>query len=232
MDEREFDRFADEYRSLHASNVSASGESPEYFSDYKMRDFRRLVERAGRSRLTGSFLDFGAGTGNSIPFFKKHLPEARLTCVDVSTRSLAIAAERFPEMAAFQCFDGAKLPFADAAFDGAFANCVFHHISESLHVSALRELHRVLAPGAVMMVYEHNPLNPLTRRAVDQCPFDENAVLIRASALRDRFRAAGFSFPRSAYRVFFPRALSFLRATENLLRAVPMGAQYFVSAVR
>jgi SAM-dependent methyltransferase len=232
MDVREFDRFADEYRALHASNISASGESPEYFSDYKMRDFRDLVNKLAPRRSGGSYLDFGAGTGNSVPFFLKYLPDSRLTCLDVSRRSLAIAAERFPAAAIFQDFDGTTLPFEDASFDGAYANCVFHHIDGRAHVDLLKELRRVISPGGVLMIYEHNPVNPLTRRAVDQCPFDENAVLIRATRLCNRLRAAGFSMPRPSYRVFFPRALGFLRPAERYLKWLPLGAQYFVAAVR
>ena len=32
MDEVEFDKFADEYRDLHAANIKLSGEDPEYFA--------------------------------------------------------------------------------------------------------------------------------------------------------------------------------------------------------
>ena len=53
------------------------------------------------------------------------------------------------------------LPLADASVDGAFACCVFHHIPPQEHVSALKELRRVLRPGAPLMIYEHNSYNPL-----------------------------------------------------------------------
>jgi len=33
MNEAEFDRFADEYRALHAANIGASGEDPEFFAE-------------------------------------------------------------------------------------------------------------------------------------------------------------------------------------------------------
>jgi len=35
MDRAEFDKFADEYYALHAANIAMTGESPEYFADYK-----------------------------------------------------------------------------------------------------------------------------------------------------------------------------------------------------
>jgi len=43
MNASEFDKFAEEYRSLHQANIAASGEAPEYFAEYKMKDLRRLV---------------------------------------------------------------------------------------------------------------------------------------------------------------------------------------------
>lgn len=87
-----------------------------------------------------------------------------------------------------------------------------------------------MRPDGHFFLFEHNPLNPLTRHAVDTCPFDENAVLIRAGAMRARVAEAGFAGTDLAYRVFFPRALSWLRPVERLLTIVPFGAQYYVHA--
>ena len=55
------------------------------------------------------------------------------------------------------------------------------------------ELHRVLAVGGMVIVFEHNPMNPLTVRAVNNCPFDENAVLVNARTLANRLWYSGFA---------------------------------------
>jgi hypothetical protein len=47
MDEAEFDKFADEYRSMHAANIRLSGEDPEYFAEYKIADIAAELGRAG-----------------------------------------------------------------------------------------------------------------------------------------------------------------------------------------
>lgn len=227
MSSAEFDKFAQEYGELHDANIAITGESGDYFAEYKMRDLRRLV---GDAPSNGEFLDFGAGIGNCVPYFRKHLPGAALTCVDVSAKSLAVAATRFPGQARFIQFDGSVLPFESASFDAGYAACVFHHIPREAHVALLQEIRRVLRPGGLFMVYEHNPLNPLTRRAVDQCPFDENAVLMPASALRDALQAAGFASPRIRFRLFFPKLLALLRPLEEHLSWCPLGAQYLVWA--
>ncbi|MBC7704398.1 MAG: class I SAM-dependent methyltransferase [Rhodoferax sp.] len=231
MADAEFDRYAADYRKLHADNIALTGEEPEYFADYKMRDFAALVRQRGLS-AQGSYLDFGCGTGASVVPFKRHLPQAMLVGADVSQESLRHARDQHGVMAEFRSIDSGALSLPSAQFDGAFANCVFHHIPAEDHAQALSELHRVCRDGGMLMIYEHNPLNPLTVRAVNTCPLDENAVLIRAGTMVKRVRAAGWADVRVAYRVFFPAALKRFRPTESALRWLPLGAQYCLTARR
>lgn len=230
MDTAEFDRFADEYRFLHRANVAITGEEPEYFARYKVKALQAIAARHGVQAQR--ILDFGAGIGNSIPQFGLSFPDAALTCADVSQRSLDVAALRFPGRAGILRIEGDRLPAADQAFDVAFSACVFHHIPHGEHVAWLRELHRVTRSGGLLSVFEHNPLNPLTLRAVNTCPFGINARLIRAGQLARRCRAAGWVRPRVRFHLFFPRALAALRPAERQLNWVPFGAQYSVTAAR
>lgn len=226
MDRAEFDQFADEYEQQHAANIRISGEGPAYFARYKVQD----VASVCGANVPARILDFGAGVGASVPHWNEAFPVSSLTCLDVSERSLAIARERYPDVAEFRSFDGVTLPFDPGSFDVAFAACVFHHIDAAQHVPLLRELRRVLRDDGRLFVFEHNPLNPLTRRAVDTCPFDANAVLIRAGTMRARLRAAGFRRVALAYRIFFPRSLRFMRPLERMLIHVPLGGQYRLCA--
>ena len=226
MNRSEFDKFAQEYTDLHAANISASGEGPEYFADYKIRDLVELARSVESVGQVARILDFGAGVGSSVAYFQRYFPGASLTCVDVSRKSLRIGSQRFDGVG-FVEFDGSRLPFADASFDCVFSACVFHHIEPALHVPLFAELRRILRPGGLITIFEHNPLNPLTVRAVDTCPFDENAILLRAGTLRRRLADAGFAHPAIAYRIFFPRALRLLRPLERWLKWLPLGAQYY-----
>ncbi|MCI0682612.1 MAG: class I SAM-dependent methyltransferase [Gemmataceae bacterium] len=226
MNQAEFDRFADEYHVLVDRSIRASGEGPEYFARYKVTDVRRLWERWGNGDRNPTILDFGCGVANCLPHFRETFPRSRIVCVDVSPRSLEIAAARFPRQAEFLCFDGKALPLASASVAIAFAACVFHHIDHAEHVSILREFRRVLAPCGLACVFEHNPINPLTRHAVNTCPFDANARLITGRQMQRRFRDAGFSAVGIRYRVFFPGCLRRLRPLERLLAWCPAGAQY------
>lgn len=232
MQRSEFDKFAQEYAALHRANIAISGEGPEYFAEYKIRELHEVCSRLGLLGSGGRILDFGAGVGGSVEHVRRYFPAAGLTCVDVSLESLRIGAGRFGDRADFIAFDGERLPFADGRFDCVFSACVFHHIEPERHVALFAELRRVLRPGGLLMIFEHNPLNPLTVHAVNTCPFDENAILIRAGLLRRRLAQAGFTGAAARYRLFFPRALRPLRPLERWLKWLPLGAQYYVFAVR
>jgi len=106
------------------------------------------------------------------------------------------------------------IPFETGTFDVAFAACVFHHIDAEQQAGLLRELRRVLRTGGALIVFEHNPLNPLTLHAVNTCPFDESATLVPAATMMRRIRSAGFA------------------RLERFLAWCPLGAQYSVFATK
>ncbi len=222
----EFDKFADEYRAMHVRSIRASGEPPEFFAEYKVKDVHDVL--GAWQRTVGAILDFGGGIGTSVPYFRRYFAAARLTCLDVSRKSLDLARQSHGGAAAFVHFDGEHMPFDPGTFDVAFAACVFHHIDQAEHVGLLAELRRVLTSEGALFVFEHNPFNPLTRRAVNSCVFDENARLITAGRMARRARAAGFADVSIRYRIFFPRILAGLRPIEHFLTAIPLGAQYYV----
>jgi SAM-dependent methyltransferase len=113
----------------------------------------------------------------------------------------------------------------DAHFVSAICSGVLHHVPLAERRGLLSRLRTKLRPGGRLYVFEHNPLNPLTRRAVADCPFDDDAVLLWPWQLRPLFRSAGFEVERIDYIVFFPRLLAKLRPLEPYLRRVVLGAQ-------
>jgi ubiquinone/menaquinone biosynthesis C-methylase UbiE len=230
MDAAEFDRFADEYHLMLEKSIAITGEKPEFFHEYKIKALVRLAQQ--RNVRPESILDFGSGIGNSTPFFRREFPTAELANADVSQRSLDIAESRFAHLATGLRIEDSRIPVKDNTFDIAFSACVFHHIAHEEHTGWLRELRRVTRNGGMLTIFEHNPLNPLTVRTVYRCPFDENALLIKAKEFVARCRESGWKDPKVQYHLFFPHALSALRTLEPYLSNVPFGGQYSVTAIK
>lgn len=230
MSEPEFDRFAADYYEQHAASVSSSGEAPEFFHRYKVADV--AAELAKRGLTPRRILDFGGGVGNSLGFMREAFPGSEIVLLDPSTKSLDLARGRYPGMARFEHFDGKRIPFPAGHFDLVFVACVFHHVPVELQIPLLKEINRVLGSNGSLFVFEHNPYNPLTLRAVRNCPFDEKAVLISAAMMSARLAMAGFRELSVTYRLFFPRLMRKLRLFERYLRWCPLGAQYYAHAIK
>src|SRR4051812_5806467 len=131
MKEAEFDRFADEYETQHRRNIAVTGESPEFFAEYKINQLATFAPNLldASSRI----LDFGSGIGNSIPYFRKYFPNALLTCADASSRSIELSRKRFPGQEFFTVVKENEIPLETNSFDVAFSACVFHHIAQADH---------------------------------------------------------------------------------------------------
>jgi len=215
----EFDAYAGSYEEDHRSSISASGEDPSYFHDYKVA----CLARVGLFD-EGPLLDFGCGIGNLTERFVTRCREVH--AYDPSARSLERAKER-AQSALFH--DDAKtLPkghFATVVLSG-----VLHHVQPSARAELLRTVRGLLRPGGKIVVFEHNRLNPVTRRAVAACAFDDDAILLWPWEARGVLRSAGFADVMLDYIVFFPRALAFLRPLEPMLRRVMLGAQQMLIA--
>jgi len=214
MATEKFDHYAESYDELHLKSLSASGESPEYFAQYKLD----CLERLG-APTAEPLLDYGCGIGNVTARLA-----TRYTAIhgyDPSTQSLEAARQRMPN--AVFTSDASALPanhFATAVVSG-----VLHHVPRPERADLVRTILATLRPGGRLFVFEHNPLNPLTRRMVTLCEFDDDADLLMPWTVRRLLKGAGYSPVRLDYIVFFPRALSVLRPAEPLLSWLPAGAQ-------
>jgi ubiquinone/menaquinone biosynthesis C-methylase UbiE len=229
MAEAEFDNFAADYQRLHEESIGFSGCNASYFAAYKVR---RAAEMHRRFGAPPSILDFGGGTGTSIPHFRRELPRVDLICADVSRKSLAAAASEFGDTANYLPIEDETLALATESVGMCFASCVFHHIPPVRHGHWLGELRRVTQSGGLLVIFEHNPFNPLTRHAVNNCVFDRDAILLKAQTLRRQVKRAGWHILETRYHVFFPEFLRGLRPLESYLGWLPLGGQYSLVARR
>lgn len=97
------------------------------------------------------FLDFGCGTGEFAPCF----PPAHYTGVDLASYYVRFAGRN--HAGRFAVASGAAIGLAPAQFDAALVLGVFHHMPDELVRSSVAELHRVMKPGATMLVMEDTP---------------------------------------------------------------------------
>lgn len=182
---------------------------------------RALRHASGTTAM--KVLDAGCGQGAAFPFFED---DVHVFGCDVSVPMLRTAVQHGP-VTVQEPYD---LPFADDTFDAAYAFCVYHHIPVEAHARHLRELRRVVAPGGEVMIFEHNPFNPVTARIFRRAPVDRGCEMIRPGALRALFRDAGFERLSHGYLLFTPepvhRALPFI---EPALGWLPLGGQYYVA---
>lgn len=220
MSDQEFDNFANEYDEVLSESIPLGMDENAYFAEYKVALAAQLMRKKNVSRI----LDFGCGAGRSVTYLAEHFPGAQLFGFDLSKDSLRIASAREP--GATLTSDWASL--LENRFDLIFAANVFHHIPPSEQLSAMERCKSVLSDNGSMLVFEHNPLNPMTRWIFERCPFDVDAEMLLRRKTERLSRSAGFSVARGGYTLFFPRQLRALRFLEKHLMWFPMGAQYYV----
>lgn len=227
-DDPEFDRYAHTYKDLHKQSVQASGEEPEYFAAYKAAYMASFLDRISNSHL--GILDFGCGVGGSTPHLRSFFPNAEITGMDVSGESIGLARLANPETN-YKAITDDRLDLPDDSVDVVMAACVYHHIPPEQRLRWTLELRRVLKPGGHFFLFEHNPFNPLTRKVVNECPFDEDAILLKSGESTKLLADAGFKQTKISYIVFFPRPMAGFRPLESYLSWLPLGAQYVAHGV-
>jgi len=225
----DFDEFARDYRYIHNENLRFSGADSDYFSEQKIEEVRK-----NETEQSPKVLDLGCGDGNSAVFFRKHFTGCEYFGLDTSKESVSLAKKRKLPCAAFSQYNGFDIPFPDNTFDIVFIACVLHHIDAKQHEKILIDVKRVLKPGGRLYIFEHNPLNPVTRRVVKNCPFDEDAVLLTSFYTKQLLSNLEFRDIYTGYTLFFPRHRIFngMQRLEKYLKWLPIGGQYFVRSVK
>jgi ubiquinone/menaquinone biosynthesis C-methylase UbiE len=224
-----FDGYASNYSQTVNLSVRFVGKDVEFFARTKARLLLGTAERLPCPLSEVRALDVGCGTGLTDSLL---LPRVgSLDGVDVSAEMVVQAGSRNPS-ATYQVYDGGALPYENASFNLVFAACVLHHVAPSRWDQFLAELWRVTAVEGVTVVIEHNPLNPLTRRAVRGCPFDGDAVLVPPRRVRECFRQLGAPTLECRFMTFLPVDTAWARQVEDHLGWLPAGAQFAVKAFR
>jgi trans-aconitate methyltransferase len=219
-----FDDYAASYRAdMHDALGRFGGESSYYLSE----KVRLLAHHLGAERPR-QILDFGAGIGQAVPFLLNTFVPEVLVCTDESKESLSVLRATYPVVMAAEM---SELDYG--VFDLVFVANVLHHVEQSHRAELLADLCQRLSPGGVIAVFEHNPINPVTRRIVSNCAFDEGVVLLSAHEVKNHLRRVkGMAVEQAGYFLFVPEPLKKLNWLDGALRWLPMGGQHFVLARR
>jgi SAM-dependent methyltransferase len=223
-----FDKYDKRFGAVVQSSIDFSGLPHSFFTAAKVDALRELVATRLHGMHNPDMLDVGCGVGEIHPLVRGMF--GRICGTDVSAASIAQARIRNPEVQ-YDAYVGETLPYDSAAFDLSIAICVLHHVPPTQWVRFLREMRRVVRPGGLVCLIEHNPLNPLTRLAVTRCEFDRDAVLLHAARTRALMADAGLYDARSHYFLLLPSAAPLARRVERSLRRIPLGAQYIASGI-
>ena len=223
-----FDKCSENYRQIHTENIGkVSGVDSDYFSEYKIKEIKdRYPETPAK------WLDLGCGDGMTAVFVQKYFPKTEYHGLDISANSIEKAKKRGLEGPLFHLYDGVKIPFEDNTFDVVFMACVMHHISPGQRDGILSEIKRVLKENGKLIIFEHNTYNPVTRRLVNDCIFDNDAILVNQKQFGRQLTNAGYRNIKRRYTIFFPRkkAFGWLLPLEKHLSWCMFGGQYYYVA--
>lgn len=224
----EFDRYAREYDALLKDPIRDRFAQDSGF--FHLRKWLLLQEFLRRWPIPSAkcrWLDIGCGKGELLRFGQASFRQA-VGC-DPSAEML----HECSGLDVRQQTQNSVLPFDDSSFDVVTAACVYHHLDPAERLALTAEARRVMRPGGLFAIFEHNPWNPVTRRIVRRTPVDANAVLLTAAETRALLQEAGLAVRKTRYYLYFPQSLyRRLSGLERFLGAVPAGGQYAVFACR
>jgi demethylmenaquinone methyltransferase/2-methoxy-6-polyprenyl-1,4-benzoquinol methylase len=148
-----FSRFYDQFVALHASD--AQSVARRYLSE--------LVPVSEGERI----LDLCTGTGSLLPYLcRKVGRNGSVVGVDFSRGMLAANRRKttgFENIYLVEA-DAVALPFTEGSFDAVTCSHAFYELKGETQEQALREILRILKPGKVFLMMEHDvPENSLVR---------------------------------------------------------------------
>jgi SAM-dependent methyltransferase len=219
----EFDPLSSSYEELLRDPIRErfTGEESIFFHRRKADLIRRFFRRQRRAPSSLHYLDVGCGKGELLHLLQSDFKRA--AGCDVSSgmmREISGIETRVQK-------NPLQVPFGDAEFDLVTAVCVYHHVPPADRPTLTSEIRRVLRPGGIFCMIEHNPFNPVTRLIVSRTPVDADAILLPASEARRLAASAGLARLEQDYFLYFPQAVyRYLGWAEPMLAKVPFGGQY------
>ena len=175
--------FAPEYYTHMAALESAS------WWNSGMRDLADRLLSSQPLPASGTMLDVGCGSGQTMSWFRSRHPGWKTTGIDVAPEGLAAAAAAGEDVLEASAL---KLPFPSASIDVVITFDVLQHLPlEGGDRQALREIRRVLRPGGWLLIRTNAQALPYT---ADDPAY--NFHKYDSAELREKVETAGFTVQR------------------------------------
>jgi len=218
----DFDQFSYNYRETLRSSTGLLRKSDVFFASIKLHCLKNWVFIDDGSY---EILDFGCGIGSLSGFLAKDFPKSHIYGYDISQKCLSVGKQNNAGLKNVDFIS--DLP-EGKKYDFIVVSNVFHHIKPEERADTLCFLKELLKVEGRIIIFEHNPFNPLTRFIVRSCPFDCDATLIWRHEFNYLTKVSGLEITKNFYILFFPWSPKIFRRIEGLLKAVPLGAQYML----
>jgi SAM-dependent methyltransferase len=174
--------------------------TPEYYARMReleagswwnaaMRDIAQMLLSDVKLPDTGTLLDVGCGSGQTLTWFNHHFGDWRTLGCDISLDAVTAARRSGYEITQASAL---QLPYASATADVVITLDVLQHVPlGGGDLTALREMHRVLKPGGWLFVRTNAQSFPTT---ADDNEFQFHRY--EPSELQQKLTAVGFEVHR------------------------------------
>ena len=211
-----FDDFSSNYEDKILKSFENIDSNVSYYHSGKAKIAKREL-----ASNPNKILDFGCGIGSMLKFLKENFNHSKFYAYDESLKSLELVKIKYPDVNCIHSLDTIE------KFDLIFVSNVIHHVKSSERNDLFKKIYNLLDDNGRLLIYEHNPYNPITLKVVANCEFDIDAELINKKNLIKLCNENDFKLQKSGYIHFFPSKLKFFFNLERYLKWLFLGAQYF-----
>ena len=121
------------------------------------------------------------------------------------------------------------MPFKPRTFDVVFSFSLLHHIPPEKRVDYFKSVRCVLKNNGIVVIAEHNPINPVTRYKFKRCPVDKDAQMLSPGDVLYELKKTGLKVVNKRHIIFLPPLIgTLIYPLERMIEWIPLGGQYIV----
>lgn len=225
----EFDRFAETYyENLDSPLKRWAGISDRQLVAQKARLLIRLINQESAGDRFRSILDFGCGPGGFLHQIGSVAPWLSLSGYDPSPKMIDVAQNSLGPQVFLTHHLSELRDIHRGTFDVIVLSSVLHHVPSKDRGNLLCDVGELLSEDGILVVFEHNPRNPLTRFVVKRTPIDAGAVLLTPDQLERGDEKQVFTFSSPHYYLNLPPGWPVSDVVDRVFQKAPLGAQWAV----